>query len=142
MADVVRQPILHEHILMRLPMALLLFLAACASSGAHFGKEEDGRAVSILTVRNQRSDDLTIYVMHDGYKGRRLGQVTSLASATFVLDELDAPPATDLQFLAVSFSPNGGSELSDPIQIVRGESYVWKVAPARGHQVAVRRYTT
>jgi anti-sigma-K factor RskA len=127
---------------MRFLIASLLFLVACASSGAHVGDATNGRAVSILTVRNQRFEDLTIYVMHDGYKGRRLGQVSSLGSATFVLDELDAPPATDLQFLAVSFSPNGGSELSDPIQIVRGESYVWKVAPGRDHQVAVHRYTT
>jgi hypothetical protein len=119
---------------MRFLIASLLFLAACASSGARVGDATNGRAVSILTVRNQRFDD--------GYKGRRLGQVSSLGSATFVLDELDAPPATDLQFLAVSFSPNGGSELSDPIQVVRGESYVWKVAPGRDHQVAVHRYTT
>jgi hypothetical protein len=78
--------------------------------------------------------------MRDGYKGRCLGQVNSLATATFVLNELDAPPATDLQFLAVSFVA-GGSELSDPVQVVLGSSYEWKVAPGRWPQVAVRRYT-
>jgi hypothetical protein len=125
---------------MRLLIASLLFLCACASSGTHVGvgEADEGRAVSILTVRNQRSEILTIYVMYDGYKGRRLGQVNSLASATFVLNELDAPPATDLQFLAVSFA-TGASELSDPVQVVRGSSYDWQVAPGRGHQVAVRR---
>ena len=120
-------------------IASLLLLGACASSGTRFGEEE--RAISILTVRNQRTDMLTIYVMHDGYKGRRLGEVNSLATATFVLSELDAPPATDLQFLAIAFSGNG-SELSDPVQVMRGSSYEWRVAPARGQQVLVRRYTT
>ncbi|HKW47696.1 MAG TPA: hypothetical protein VJN70_09625, partial [Gemmatimonadaceae bacterium] len=117
-----------ELTLMRLLIASLLVLGACASSGAHFGEEQ--RAVSILTVRNQRPEILTIYVMHDGYKGRKLGDVKSLATATFVLDALDAPPATDLQFLAVSFD-GAGSELSDPVQVVRGLSYEWKVAPPR-----------
>ena len=127
---------------MRLLIASLLFLGACASFGTHVGEGGEERAVSILTVRNQRSEDLTIYVMHDGYRGRRLGQVNGFGTATFVLNALDAPPATDLQFLAVSFSPDGGSALSDPVQVIRGSSYEWKVAPARGHQVAVRRYAT
>ena len=140
MVVVERQAISQEHTFMRLLIASLLCVAGCASSGTHIGGEE--RAVSILTVRNQRSENLTIYVMHDGYKGRRLGEVNSYTSATFVLNELDAPPATDLQFLAVSFSPSGGSELSNPVPVVRGSSYEWKVAPARGHSVAVRRYST
>jgi hypothetical protein len=126
---------------MRLLITSLLFLCACASSGTRLGAGEadGGRAVSILTVRNQRSETLTIYVMHDGYKGRRLGEVNSLAAATFVLNELDAPPATDLQFLAVSFAGSAPA-LSDPVQVEWGSSYEWKVARGRGHQVAVRRY--
>ena len=124
---------------MRPLVALLLLLGACASSGAHAGQE--ARAASILTVQNQRPQDLTIYVMHDGYKGRRLGQVSALASATFVLNEADVPNAVDLQFLAMSFV-NGESELSDPILSVRGASYEWKLAPGRKNQFAFRRYGT
>ena len=120
---------------MRSLVASLLFLVACASSGAHVG--EEAPAVSILTVRNQRPEDLTIYVMHDGYKGRRLGQVTGLASATFVLSELDAPPSTDVQFLAMPFA-NGASELSDAVIAARGASYEWRLNPGKGHQFAFR----
>ena len=116
-------------------VASLLILAACASSGTH--PREEARAVSILTVRNQRTEDLTIYVMHDGYKGRRLGQVTALESATFVLNDMDAPAATDLQFLAMSFV-SGGSELSDPVLAVRGASYEWKLAPGKQNSFAYR----
>jgi len=122
---------------MRQLVASLLLLAACASSGTHPG--EDTRAVSILTVRNQRTEDLTIYVMHDGYKGRRLGQVTGLASATFVLNEMDAPVATDLQFLAMSFV-SGGSELSDPVLAEHGASYEWRLTPGK-QNFAFRRLT-
>ncbi|HEY2374892.1 MAG TPA: hypothetical protein VGH98_02860 [Gemmatimonadaceae bacterium] len=120
---------------MRLLIVSLLLLGACASSGTHLGEEH---ALSLLTVRNQRAGNLTIYVMHEGYRGRRLGEVTSLGSSTFVLDELDAPPATDLQFLAVSFA-DGVSELSDPVHILRGSTYEWRLAPFRGHQLAFRR---
>ena len=123
---------------MRPLVASLLLLAACASSGTH--RSENTEAVSILTVRNQRTEDLTIYVMHDGYKGRRLGQVTALASATFVLNEMDAPASADLQFLAMSFV-TGGSELSDPILAVRGASYEWKLAPGKQNSFAFRRLT-
>lgn len=133
------RPIFTERTLMRLRVALLLLLAACASSGTH--ARDEARAVSILTVRNQRPQDLTIYVMHDGYKGRRLGQVSGLASATFVLNESDAPNATDLQFLAMSFV-NGESELSDPVLSVRGASYEWRLAPGKQNQFAFRRYGT
>jgi hypothetical protein len=122
---------------MRSLVASLLLLVACASSGAHVGGEQP--AVSILTVQNQRTEDLTIYVMHDGYKGRRLGQVTGLASATFILSELDAPPSTDVQFLAMSFV-SAASELSDPVIAARGASYEWRLAPGKNHQFAFRRY--
>ena len=123
---------------MRPLVASLLILTACASSGTRV--RENTEAVSILTVRNQRTEDLTIYVMHDGYKGRRLGQVTALESATFVLNEMDAPAATDLQFLAVSFV-SGGSELSNPILVARGASYEWKLAPGKQNSFAYRRLT-
>jgi hypothetical protein len=117
---------------MKLSMVSLLLLTACASSGRPVSNE---RPVSILTVDNQRPEELTIYVMHAGYKGRRLGQVNSLASATFVLNEWDAPPAADVQFLAMSFG-NGASELSDPIVATRGASYQWKLNPGHGQQFA------
>jgi hypothetical protein len=42
----------------------------------------------------------------------------------------------------VPFSANATSALSDPVQVVHGSSDEWKVAPANGHQVAVRRYST
>jgi hypothetical protein len=78
--------------------------------------------------------------MHDGYKGRRLGQVTALESATFVLNEIDAPVATDLRFLAMSFV-DGRSELSDPVLAVHGASYEWRLAPGKQNSFAFRRLT-
>jgi hypothetical protein len=118
---------------MKLSIVSLFLLTACASSGRHASEQQ--AAVSILTVENQRAEELTIYVMHAGYKGRRLGQVNSLTSATFVLNEWDAPPAADVQFLAMSFA-NGPSELSDPIVATRGASYQWKLNPGHGQQFA------
>jgi hypothetical protein len=118
---------------MKLSIILLLVLTACASSGRYVSNEQP--PVSILTVENQRAEELTIYVMHAGYKGRRLGQVTGLASATFVLSEWDAPPAADVQFLAMAFG-SGASELSDPIVATRGASYQWKLNPGHGQQFA------
>ena len=118
---------------MKLSMVSLLLLTACVSSGRYVSNEQP--PVSILTVQNQRPEELTIYVMHAGYKGRRLGQVNSLTSATFVLNEWDAPPAADVQFLAMSFG-SGASELSDPIVATRGASYQWKLNPGHGQQFA------
>src|SRR5690349_3426311 len=86
---------------MKALIAFLLLVGACASSGVHGGGASPN--YSVLTVHNERSEDLTIYVMRSGTKGRRLGDVTGLNSATFVLTESDAPIAADIQFLAASF---------------------------------------
>jgi hypothetical protein len=118
---------------------LLLITGACASSGTRVN--EASQAISILTVQNQRPEDLTIYVMHAGYKGRRLGEVRGFTSATFVLSQFDVPTAADMQFLAMSLG-DGRSELSDPVIAVRGASYQWQLAPGRGQNFALRRNTT
>jgi hypothetical protein len=117
----------------------LMLLGGCATFGSRQG--DTPRVVAVLTVNNQRVEQAIIYVTHAGYKGRRLGEVNGLASATFVLTELDAPIASDVQFLALSHM-NGASVLSDPILTKRGASYEWKLAPGPNNQYSSIRYTT
>lgn len=117
---------------MRALFAVLLLAGGCAS-GMH--KSEESPAVSLLTVHNQRSEDETIYVMHDGYRGRRLGDVAGLNSATFVLTGLDVPVQATVQFLAASFSRAGHSVLSDPVVVERGATYDWKLFATPGHEI-------
>lgn len=129
--------------LLETPMKALiasLFLAgACASSGMHGGATSP--TYSFLTVHNERSEDLTIYVMRSGTKGRRLGDVTGLNSATFALSESDAPIAADIQFLAASFVRSGHSVLSDPVTVQPGARYDWKLFAPRGHDVITAAYS-
>lgn len=125
---------------MKALIASLLFAGACASSGTHVG--ETPTAVSRLIVHNQRPEDAIIYVMHSGSRGRRLGEVTGLASATFVLTQLDAPIAGDVQFLAASFVRGGHSTLSDPVNVQRGASYEWKLFATPGHDVVTAHYAS
>jgi type IV secretory pathway TrbF-like protein len=80
--------------------------------------------------------------MHDGFKGRRLGQVNGLTTATFVLTEADAPIAADVQFLAASFVRGGHSVLSDPVIVRRGATYDWKLLSAYGHDAITANYST
>ena len=108
-----------------------LFVVGCASAGVN--RPDESAVASVLTVTNQRTEDVTIYVIHGGDKGRRLGQVNSLASAAFVLTAFDTPTASDVQFLA-RVAGTGATELSDAIVAARGASYDWRLGPARGHQ--------
>ncbi|HEY2852049.1 MAG TPA: hypothetical protein VGJ18_04340 [Gemmatimonadaceae bacterium] len=117
--------------------ALLLLVGACASV---MHTSEETPAVSLLTVHNQRSEDETIWVMHDGYKGRRLGTVSGLNSATFVLTQLDVPLQATVQFLAASFKRDGHSVLSDPVVVQRGATYDWKLFATPGHEVITASY--
>jgi hypothetical protein len=119
--------------------ALVLLAGACASSGIRGG--EESQAISILTVQNQRPEDLTIYVMQGSSKGRRLGEVRGFTTATFVLDQFDVPTAADMRFLAMTFG-KGRPELSEPVIAVRGASYQWQLAPGQGQNFAFRRNTT
>ena len=96
-------------------------------------RPDESAVASVLTVTDQRTEDVTIYVIHGGDKGRRLGQVNSLASAAFVLTAFDTPTASDVQFLA-RVAGTGATELSDAIVAARGASYDWRLGPARGHQ--------
>jgi hypothetical protein len=123
---------------MRTIIASLLLAMGCATSHAYASRELP--IASVLTVNNQRAEQATIYVVHAGYKGRRLGQVNSLASATFVLTAGDAPIATDVQFLAQAMA-NGSSELSDAVVAQPGASYEWRLAPVHGQQFLAPRYT-
>lgn len=116
----------------------LVLLGGCATFGSR--EANTPPVVAVLTVNNQRTEQAIIYVTHAGYKGRRLGEVNGLASATFVLTELDAPIASDIQFLALSHM-NGASVLSDPIITKRGASYEWKLAPGANTYSSIR-YTT
>ena len=116
---------------MTLRIATALFLVGCASSGGRTPGERP--AVAVLTVTNQRIGEATIYVIHEGHPGRRLGQVGAFATATFVLTALDAPIAGDVQFLAKSFVTRT-SDVSDPVLTQRGARYEWRLGPAQGHQ--------
>jgi hypothetical protein len=84
-------------------------------------------------VTNQRTNQVTVYVVRAGQTGRRLGEVNSLGSATFMLTRADAPPAADVQFLAKS-NLTGVVEISDPIPARKGAAYEWRLAPMRGNQ--------
>lgn len=125
---------------MKALFAALLLAGACASTGAHGG--EDVPAASLLTVHNGRTEDETIYVMHDGFKGRRLGQVNGLSTTTFVLTEFDAPLATDIQFLAAPFGGTTHAILSDPVIAQHGAAYDWKLFASAGQDAISAHYTT
>jgi hypothetical protein len=93
----------------------------------------------MLTVNNQRSEDVAIYIMQAGIRGRRLGQVTSYSTATFALTRSDAQPAADVQFLAKALV-SGTLDLSDPIPAASGASYEWRLAPGHGYQYLALRF--
>jgi hypothetical protein len=91
-------------------------------------------------VNNERSEDETIYVMHAGMRGRRLGQVGSFTSVSFVLTSSDAGAASDIQFLARALV-TGVLEVSDPVASERGASYEWKLGPGgRGMEFLALHY--
>ena len=123
---------------MKTRFAALLLLAGCASSGARPSDEQS--VASVLTVTNQRGEDASIYIMHAGVRGRRLGQVTSFSSATFYLTGSDAPTASDVQFLAKAIV-TGAVDVSDPIGAERGVTYDWKLGPGRHADFLSLRYT-
>ena len=106
-----------------------LVLVGCAAGTVY---EAASAAVSVLVVDNQRPQEETIYIEHDGVKGRRLGTVGALASATFLLSESDVRATPELMFLAKAFA-NGWTDLSDPIAAMPGTRYVWQLAPMRGN---------
>ena len=123
---------------MKTSLVALLLVGGCASSGAR--PDDALPATSILTVVNQRGEDESIYVMHAGVRGRRLGQVTSFGSATFYLTASDAPIASDLQFVARTII-TGVVDVSDPIGAERGAEYDWKLGPGRHTDFLSLRYT-
>ena len=116
---------------MKLRLASLLLLFGCASPGTRI--YDKPRVVSVLTVNNQRGENAAIYVVHSGLRGRRLGEVTSFGSATFLLTPSDAPAASDVQFLARAMV-TGTMELSDPIPAMYGANYEWKLGPGRNYE--------
>lgn len=122
---------------MKTRIAALLLLAGCASSGARASDELP--VASVLTVTNQRGEDASIYVMHAGVRGRRLGQVTSFGSARFYLTASDAPTASDIQFLAKAIV-TGVVDVSDAIGAQRGAAYEWKLGPGRHFEFLSLRY--
>ena len=109
-------------------LAAFLLLAGCASSGAR--SIDELPVTSVLTVTNQRGEDASIYVVHAGIRGRRLGEVTSFGRASFQLTSSDAPIASDVQFLAKTII-TGTLDISDPIGAARGAEYQWKLGPGR-----------
>lgn len=126
-----------EEEIMNPRLATLLLTLGCVSVG-HRASEELPLA-ALLTVDNERSEDVAIYLMKAGVRGRRLGQVTSFGTATFALSKADAPPAADVQFLAKA-TVSGTMDLSDPIPAASGASYEWKLAPMRGYQYLALRF--
>jgi len=123
---------------MKTHVAALVLLIGCASSGARL--QDESTVASVLTVTNQRGEDESIYIMHAGVRGRRLGEVTSFGSATFYLTASDAPIASDIQFLAKTII-TGIVEVSDPIGAERGAAYDWKLGPGRHADFLSLRYT-
>ena len=123
---------------MKIRSVALLLLAGCASSGTRLANELP--VSSTLTVTNQRGEDESIYIMHAGVRGRRLGQVTSFGSATFHLTGSDAPLASDVQFLAKTVV-TGIVDVSDAIGAERGATYDWKLGPGRHTDFLSLRYT-
>jgi hypothetical protein len=121
-------------------IAILLFVGACASSGAHV--VETPQAASLLTVHNGRTEDETIYIVLDGYRGRRLGEAKGLSTTTFVLTDLDVPIAGDVRFLAARFDHGTHGMLSDPLVVQRGASYDWRLFPTTGEDVISAHYKT
>ena len=122
---------------MKIRAAAFLLLAGCASSGAR--PLDELPITSVLTVTNQRGEDASIYVMHAGIRGRRLGQVSSFGSATFYLTTSDAPIASDVQFFAKTII-TGIVDISDPIGAERGAVYDWKLGPGRHVEFLSLRY--
>jgi hypothetical protein len=118
-------------------LGILVFLIGCASSGYRAYNEPP--ALSLLTVNNLRNEDAAIYVMRDGIRGRRLGQVASYGSATFVLTASETPIASDVQFCAKAFI-SGAIVLSDAIPAERGANYEWKLGPGRDYAYVGLRY--
>ena len=122
---------------MKLRAAALLLLAGCASSGAR--PTDEPPLAAVLTVTNQRGEDASIYVMHAGIRGRRLGEVQSFGRATFYLTTSDAPIASDVQFLAKT-NITGMVDVSDAIGAERGAAYDWKLGPGRHFEFLSLRY--
>ena len=116
-------------------MRMLIIAAACtvgcALSGAH--PADLTPRLAVLTVTNQRTEQAAVYLVRNGHRARRLGDVNGLRSATFVLNANDTPAAADLQFLAV-FYTTGLTELSDVVVSARGVTYAWRLAPPFGQQ--------
>jgi hypothetical protein len=123
---------------MKFRIAALLLIAGCASSGARATDELP--VTARLTVTNQRGEDASIYVMHAGIRGRRLGQVPSFGRATFYLTSSDAPIASDVQFLARTII-TGTVDVSDAIGAERGATYDWKLGPGRHVDFLSLRYS-
>jgi hypothetical protein len=117
--------------------AALLLTLGCATTGQRISLEVP--VAAMLTVNNERGEDVAVYIVQAGIRGRRLGQVTSYGTATFALTASDAPPAADVQFLAKAVV-SGTLDLSDPIPAASGASYEWKLAPARGYQFLALRF--
>ena len=93
----------------------------------------------MLTVSNQRGEDVTIYIMQAGLRGRRLGEVTSYGTATFALTPYDAPTAANVQFLARA-KVTGTLEVSDAIPAASGASYEWKLPPSHDYSFLTLRF--
>ena len=119
---------------MKLVMSFFLLaialLVGCAAASAY--QAAQSAVSSVLVVDNQRTEEETIYIEHDGVKGRRLGVVGALTSATFALSESDVRATPELMFLAKAFA-NGWTDLSDPIVATPSTRYVWQLAPMRGN---------
>lgn len=122
---------------MKTRLAALLLTLGCASTW-HRSSEELPIA-SMLTVNNQRGEDVAIYIIQAGLRGRRLGEVTSYGTATFALTPADAPTAADLQFLARA-AVSGTLDVSDPIPAASGASYEWKLPPGHAYPFLTLRF--
>jgi hypothetical protein len=122
---------------MKTRLAALLLTLGCASTW--HPTSEELPVASVLTVNNQRGEDVAIYIMQAGIRGRRLGQVTSYGTAIFALSPSDARVAADVQFLAKAMI-TGTLDVSDPIPAANGASYEWKLPPGHGYPFLTLRF--
>ena len=116
---------------MKLVMSFLLLAIALLVGCVATVRTAEQTVSSVLFVDNQRTSEETIYIEHDGVKGRRLGTVGALAQATFLLSESDVRATPELMFLAKAFA-NGWTDLSDPIIAASSTRYTWQLAPMHG----------
>ena len=109
-----------------LAFALVLFVAACASSTTQGGPESNEPATTI-EVDNQNFNDMTIYV-YEGSQRVRLGSVPGVSTRTFRIPERLLFGISALRFQADPLG-GGASPITGEIAVSAGESLRLVIPP-------------